>query len=645
MNDTSIHIYEFGPFRVDALRRRLLREGHQVRLPAKAFEILLVLLEAKGRLVEKDELMQRVWPDTVVEENNLTVNISALRRSLTESPGEHRYVVTVPGRGYQFAAEVRQLGGERSRESDREPSNQVAEISAVEQSNGAAGQTDSLSRAERIGGEINRRKQRVLLLAPLLAIAIVVSYFAYSRYLAGSSKPGTTSIAVLPFANETGDANAEYLSDGLSESLTNSLSQVPGIKVAARSSVFRYKGKDFDLQEVAKALGVEAILTGKVTQRGENLAISVELVDASDKTQIWGEQYDRKMSDLLEIQREIAREIVEKLKLKVPSEANQPPKHYTDSNDAYQLYLKGRFYWDKRTAEALQKSIEYFNQAIDKDPRFALAYAGLADSYVVPANRLPPREALPKAKAAAIRALELDETLAEAHASLGRVFASYDWDWTSAEKQYKRAIELNPDYATAHQWYGGYLSVVGHSNEAIAERKRALELEPLSLVINFELGLSYYHARDYDRAIEQFQKTLELDQNFPAARNLLPAAYEQKGMYKEAIAEFKQSISLTGGGESKAGLGHVYAITGRKSDAGIILGELKQTFGKEYLPASHIALIYAGLDDKDQAFAWLNKAYEQRAFQLQWINLDPRWDNLRSDPRFEEILRRMGVPR
>jgi TolB-like protein/DNA-binding winged helix-turn-helix (wHTH) protein len=648
LGDTFIHIYEFGPFRVDALRRTLLREGNQVRLPAKAFEILLVLLEEKGRLVEKDELMQRVWPDTVVEENNLTVNMSALRRSLTESPGEHRYVVTVPGRGYQFVAEVRQLNGERSPEGEQELINQLAAISAPGQSNGAGTQTDSSTRAKYISGEVHRHKRGVLLLvAPVVAIAIVVSYFAYSRRLAGGSKPRTTSIAVLPFANETGEANAEYLSDGISESLTNSLSQLPGVKVAARSSAFKYKGTNSDLQEVAKALGVGAILTGKVTQRGENLSISVELVDASDKTQIWGEQYDRKMSDLLEIQREIARAIVAKLKLKVSSDANEPAKHYTDSNEAYQLYLKGRFYWNKRTAEALQKSIEYFNQAIDQDPRFALAYAGLADSYVVPANRFPPREAMPKAKAAAIRALELDETLAEAHVSLGRVLATYDWDWTNAEKEYKRAIELNPRYATAHQWYGGYLAVMGRSDEAIAERKRALELEPLSLIINFELGLSYYHARDYDKAIEQFQKTLELDQNFPAAHNFLPAAYEQKGMYKEAIAEFKQSIPLAKGSEatlSKAGLGHVYAVTGKKGDAGLLLDELKQTFGKEYLPASNIALIYAGLDDKDQAFAWLNKAYEQRAFQLQWINLDARWDNLRSDRRFQEMLRRLGLP-
>ena len=650
MGDTPMQIYEFGPFRVDALRRVLLREGNQVRLPAKAFEILLVLLEGNGRLVEKDELMQRVWPDAVVEENNLTVNISALRKSLTESPGEHRYVVTVPGRGYQFVADVRQLGGERSPESEPDVliNQEVAEISAGAQTNSEGSHMHPLSSAEYIWGEIKRHKRGVLLLlTPVLATAIIVSYFAYSGYLAGGSRAGTTSIAVLPFANETGDPNAEYLSDGISESLINSLSQLPRVRVIARSSSFKYKAKEVDLQEVAKALGVDAILTGKVTQRGENLSISVELVHASDKTQMWGEHYDRKMSDFLAVQREITSEIIEKLKLRVSGEEQRSVKHYTESNEAYQLYLKGRFYWNKRTAEALQKSIESFNQAIDQDPRFALAYVGLADSYVVPGNRLSPREAMPKAKAAAMRALELDETLAEAHVSLARVLAAYDWDWTGAEREYKRAIDLNPRYATAHQWYGGYLSVMGRSDEAIAERKRALELEPLSLVINFELGLAYYYARDYDQAIQQFQKTLELDQNFPPAHNLLPAAYEQKAMYSEAIAGFKKSIPLTSAGEStlsRAGLGHVYAVTGRKSDARIVLGELKQTSGKEYLPATSVALIYAGLGEKDQAFAWLDKAYEQRAFQLQWIKIEPRWDSLRSDPRFEDLLHRIGLP-
>jgi Predicted integral membrane protein len=654
VNDTPTHIYEFGPFRVDPRKRLLLHNGNQVRLPAKAFEILLVLLEGEGRLVEKDELMRRVWPDAVVEENNLTVNMSALRRCLTESPGEHRYVVTVPGRGYQFVADVRQLG-------NAPPTNQgVAEItlaqgngdarssnSVAAQKNGAATSAHSISSAEYSGDEIKRHKQGVLLLLiPLFAIPIAVSYLIYSRYLAKESKAAITSIAVLPFENETGDSNAEYLSDGISESLINSLSQLPEVKVIARSSAFKYRGANYDLQDIAKALGVEAILTGKVTQRGENLAISVELVRASDKTQMWGGHYDRKMSDSLAIQREIAGEIIEKLKLKVSGETERTTKHYTDSNEAYQLYLKGRFYWNKRTGEALNKAIEYFNQAIEKDPGFALAYAGLADCYVVPGNRLEPRVAMPKAKAAAMRALELDETLAEAHVSLGRVLAVYDWDWKSAEKEYKRAIELNPRYGTAHQWYGGYLAVMGRSDEAIAERKLAQELEPVSLTINFELGLAFYHARAYDQAIEQFQKTLELDQNFPAVLNLLPAVYEEKGMYSQAIAQFKKSIPLMAPGESilsKAGLGHVYGVTGKKSDARTMLGELTRLSAQEYVPGTSIALIYAGLGEKDQAFAWLDKGYEQRAFQLQWIQLDPRWDNLRSDPRFQDLLRRINL--
>ncbi len=381
-------------------------------------------------------------------------------------------------------------------------------------------------------------------------------------------------------------------------------------------------------------------------QRGDALIIRVELVKASDKTQMWGEQYDRKMSDLLAIQREIASEIVEKLKLKVSTEEEGPAKHYTENNEAYQLYLKGRFYWNKRTAEELKKAAEYFNQAIEKDPSFALAYAGLADCYVVPANRLPPREAMPKAKAAAMRALELDDTLAEAHASLGRVLAAYDWNWTSAEKEYKRAIELNPSYAVAHQWYGGYFDAMGRHNEALAEEKRAQELEPLSLIINFELGVTYYYARDYDQAIEQFRKTIELDQNFPPPHYFLPAAYQQKGMYGEAIAEFKKAVSLTGGSEwplSKAGLGHVYAASGKKSEARTFLDELKHASEKEYVPANSIALIYAGLGEKDQAFAWLDKGYEQRDFRMQWLKIEPRWDSLRSDPRFQDLMRRVGL--
>ena len=498
--------------------------------------------------------------------------------------------------------------------------------------------------AEYIVTEIKRHRL-AFIISLLVLVAGSVGLGAYLH--ARNTAVAIDSIAVLPFQNRSTETDTEYLSDGLAESLVYRLSQLPNLKVSPTSSVFRYKGKEIDPVKVGQELGVRAVLSGRIVQRGDNLTISAELVDVRDNALLWGEQYDRKMSDLLATQREIAREIVEKLRLKVSGDEKGLAKHYTESNEAYQLYLKGRFYWDKRTGEALKKAIEYFDQAIEKDPGFALAYAGLADCYVVPAILLPPREAMPKAKAAAMRALELDETLAEAHTSLGRVLAAYEWNWTSAEKEFKRAIELNPRYATAHQWYGGFLEATGRRNEAIAERKRAQELDPLSLVINFELGLAFFYSRDYDKAIEQFQKTLELDQNFPPPHVFLPAAYEQKGMYSEAMAEFKKAIPQRGGPEwslRKGGLGRLYAILGKKNEARTELDELKQLAAQEYVPATSIALIYASLGEKDEAFAWLEKGYEEHAFQMQWLGVEPRWDSLRSDSRFADLVRRVGLP-
>jgi len=490
-------------------------------------------------------------------------------------------------------------------------------------------------------------KQHKLMIV-VLAVGLTLAVVALKAYLpVRNSEVAIDSIAVLPFENRGADPDTEYLSEGLAESLIYRLSQLPDLKVSPTSGVFRYKGKQVDAAKAGNELGVNAVLLGRITQRGDSLTISAELVDVRNNRLVWGEQYDRKMSDLLATQREIAREIVDKLRLKVSGADKALAKHYTESNEAYQLYLKGRFYWNKRTAEALTKSIEYFNQAIGQDPSFALAYAGLADSYVVPANLIPPREAMPKAKAAAMRALELDETLAEAHTSLGRVLAAYEWNWTSAEKEFKRAIELNPHYATAHQWYGGCLEATGRRNEAIAERKRALELDPLSLIINFELGVAFYYAHDYDQAIDQFHKTLELDQNFLPPHVFLPAAYEQKGRYEEAIAEFKKGIPLTRGSEwslTKGGLGHLYAILGKKTEALTLLDELKQLAAREYVPPTSVALIYVGLGEKDEAFVWLEKAYEERSFQLQWLKVEPRWDSLRSDPRFANLMRRIGLP-
>ncbi len=501
----------------------------------------------------------------------------------------------------------------------------------------------SASSAEYIVSGIKQHK----LAAVIVLLVLVVGAVGLGMYLhARNTEVAIESIAVLPFQNRSTEADSEYLSEGLAESLIYRLSQLPNLKVSPSSSVFRYKGKEIDPVKVGQELGVNAVLSGRIVQRGDNLTISAELVDVRYNKLLWGEQYDRKMSDLLATQREIAREIVDKLKVKVSGHEKGLAKHYTESNEAYQLYLKGRFYWNKRTGEAIKKSIEYFNQAIEKDPSFALAYAGLADSYVVPANPLPPREKMPKAKAAAMKALELDNTLAEAHTSLARVLTVYDWDWTSAEKEFKRAIELNPRYATAHQWYGTHSEAMGRHNEAIAEEKRAQELDPLSLIINFELGLAFYYAREYDQAIEQFQKTLELDPNFPPVYSFLPAAYEQKGMYHEAIAGFQKGMALAAGTEwsfSTCGLGHVYGVSGKKDEARTMLNELKQLSGQKYVTADGIALIYAGLGEKDQAFAWLEKGYEERSFQMAWLKVEPRWDSLRSDPRYADLLRRMGL--
>jgi TolB-like protein/Tfp pilus assembly protein PilF len=489
------------------------------------------------------------------------------------------------------------------------------------------------------------KEKRVWTIA-LLSVVLLAGAWAGFHYWPSQKKP-ITSIAVLPFENKGGDADTEYLSDGLADSIMYRLSQLPELAVSPRSVVYRYKGNESDPTKIGKELGVDAILSGRIIERGDNLTIGVELVDLRYNKLLWGEQYDRKMSELLATQRIIAQEITEKLQIKVTGGDDKgTTKHYTENSEAYQLYLKGRFYWDKRTRDSLNKAVGFFDQAIATDPNFALAYAGLALCYVAPGIQLPPNDGMPKAKAAAKRAIELDDSLPEAHTALARVLAAYDWDWPAAEREYKRAIELNSRYPVAHQWYGGYFEAKGRRDEALAERKLALELDPLSLIINFELGQAYFYARDYDKAIEQYQKTLELDNGFPPALQYLPAVYAQKGNYPEAIAKYENALLLGLGGEStmgKGGLGYAYASNGQKQEALALIDELKKLSQQQYVPNASIALIYTGLGDKDEAFAWLEKACAQHDFQVQWLNVEPRWDNLRSDPRFLDLQKRIGL--
>jgi len=511
-----------------------------------------------------------------------------------------------------------------------------------EQTTTSAGHTKSgIRKSPKV---IERKTWTILIAAVLVLAAVIGAYLYFGRTRRGGA---IESIAVLPLVNASNNPDTDYLSDGISESLINSLSQLPGVKVIASTSSLRYKGKEVDPKEVARTLGVEAILTGRVSQRDDNLLINVELIRAEDKTQIWGEQYDRKTTDLLTVQREIAREITSNLRLKLSgSEEGRVTRHYTENPEAYQLYLKGRFYWNKRTGDGARKAIEYFQQAIEIDPNYALAYAGLADAYQL-LNLFAdasPQEAFTKAKTAAKRALEIDETLAEAHTSLAQALFFYDRNYPEAQREYQRAIQLNPNYATTHQWYGvTYLAKMGRFDEAIAELKRAQELDPLSLPINADFGNTYIQARQYDKAIEQLRKTLEMDQSFYFAHALLGMAYQMKGDFQNAIAEYQQARRLNDDPFVLALLGNIYAVSGRKDEALKILDQLKQLSTQRFVYAYGIALVYVGLGDKDQAFQWLEKSFQDHEARINRLKVDPLFDSVRSDARYADLIHRIGL--
>ena len=486
-------------------------------------------------------------------------------------------------------------------------------------------------------------KKRRVTVASICMLALFAAFAAYWFY-PGPSRKQIDSIAVLPFQNLSGNTDAEYLSDGIAESLINNLSDLQQLKVTARSTAFRYKGKELNPQVIGRELGISALLTGTIRQIGDRLDVQVDLIDTSNGVQLWGKEYEGRLADVISVKQSIAREVVEKLKIRLTGDQKkQITKTETTDPEAFKLYLKGRYFWGRRSPGSIRKAIDSFEDAIRKDPNFALAFAGLADAYVVPANRVPPSEAMPKAKAAAMRAIEIDDNLAEAHTSLGRVLQVYDWNWSAAEKEFKRALDLNPRYAVAHQWYGGFLERTGRLDEGIAERKQALELDPLSTIASFELGQAYYFARDYDQAAAQLQKTLDLDPDFPAAVQYMPLVYVQKGMFELAIAKLKEapeSAEL----DSTGMPGYIYSVVGRKQEARAMVSKLIGLRDQQYISPVAIAIVYAGLGEEGNAIEWLEKGYQEHAFQMQFLKLDPRWDNLRNDPRFVDLARRIGLP-
>ena len=502
--------------------------------------------------------------------------------------------------------------------------------------------TREISITEQVTGKL--KQPGVVALMGAAAVAAVIVFFLFFYPGAGAGR-AMDSLAVLPFVNDSQDQNLEYLSDGITESLINNLSQSPNLKVMSRNSVFRYKGRDADARAVGRELDVEAVLTGRIVRRGEGLALSVELVDAADNSQVWGKQYSLNMADILSVQEDVSKLVSEKLRLRLNGEQRKRmTKHYTDDTEAYQLYLRGRYYWNKRNEEGLNRGIEYFNQAIEKDPAYAQAYAGLADCYALMSeySTTPPALAREKAKAAAKRALEIDDTLAEAHTSLAAV-NEYDWNWPEAEREYRRAIELNPNYATAHHWYGIFLGGMGRFDEAMVQIKLAEELDPLSLIINTGAGRLLYNARRNDEAMAQLKKTLEMEPDFAEARFQLALVYEAKRMYAEAIQEFERAGKLYQDPTMIGWSARVYALMGKREQALQIAEQLKRMAGERYVSPYMLAIIYTALGDKEQAYEWLNKVYEERSYYVIWLKVDPVFDGLRSDPRFIDFMRRVGL--
>jgi TolB-like protein/Tfp pilus assembly protein PilF len=493
---------------------------------------------------------------------------------------------------------------------------------------------------------IQSRRRRWAVIAISSAIVAAVGVGAY--LLAGRGQV-MDSIAVLPLANFSGDPEQEYFADGMTEAVITELGKIGALRVISRTSVMQYKGARKPLPEIARALKVDAVVEGSVLRFGDRVRITAQLIEAATDRHLWSESYERDLRDVLTLQREVARAIANQVQIKLtPQEQARLANAGSVNPEAYDTYLKGRYYQEKRTEEGLKKSIEYFEQAIAKDPNYAPAYSGFADSYSYLGNHgfFPPNEASPRAKAAAAKALEMDESLAEAHTSLAYVKMNYDWDWVGAGKEYRRAIELNPGYTKAHSLYAWYLAAQGWFGEAIAEMKRALELDPLSLYDNTNLGWHLRMARRYDEAIEQLRMTLDMDPTFAQGRLDLGQVYEQKKMYEQAIVEFRKAITLYGGSApSTAALGHAYAVAGKRDEAEKVLSELKALSKQKYVSSFDVAVIYTGLGEKEQAFAWLEKAYKQRDGWLAGrLKVDPRLDSLRSDPRFADLLRRVGLP-
>ncbi|MDQ3650580.1 MAG: winged helix-turn-helix domain-containing protein, partial [Acidobacteriota bacterium] len=630
-------------FRLCAAKRLLLKgDGESVPLMPKAFDTLLYLVEHNGKVIEKDELMSAIWADTIVEENNLTQNISILRRVLGEKHGENRFIATVPGHGYKFVAEVRRLDTAKKSEPpvlagwSNPAESQIANLTFQNQ------QSETNNRQQ----TIDTKPSRWWLIALAMAAIAGLSFLGFS-FWRGDTEPvadaPVKTVAVLPFKSLVAEKRDEALELGMADTLISKLSGGEEIVVRPFSAIRRYGSLEQDLLTAGRELGVEAVLDGSIQTSGERIRVSAKLLRTSDGKQLWTGQFDEKFTDIFAVQDSISERVAAALKIRLKS---REKKRSTENVEAYQLYMKGRHHALNLTRTETDKGIAYFQQAIEIDPNYALAYVGLAQTYLPMAltSGVPSWEVMPKAKAAALRAVELDETLAESHATLGLIMFWYDWDWQAAEKQYLRALELNPNSAEAHFGYAHLLSNVGRHEQALAEIKLSRELDPVALRVNALEGQFLFFAGKHDEALDRLNKTIDLAPNFWLSYLFISRVYTEKGMHAEAVAAAKKAGEITGNSQWEAYRAYALARWGKLKEARAVLKELLDLSVEHYVPPYNIALVYHGLGEREETLAWLEKGYEQRDVRMVFLKVEPKWNNLRDDSRFQELLRRVGFP-
>jgi TolB-like protein/DNA-binding winged helix-turn-helix (wHTH) protein/Flp pilus assembly protein TadD len=628
----------FGVFEVDLRAGELRKHGVKLRLQEQPFQVLAMLLERPGETVTREELRNRLWTaETFVDfDHGVNKAINRIRDALGDSATSPRFVETVSRRGYRFIADVAVAESARIARPEPEPGDLVQN------------HDEPVASVSAPSVERSRSRPSWMIAGAALALAAIGVGVWVFRPRAPRPTP-IRSLAVLPLENLSGDASQEYFADGMTDELIATLGQISALRVISRTSVMPYKRARKPLPQIARELGVDGIVEGTVLRADGRVRITAQLIDANDDKHLWSDTYGGDLRDTLALQNRVARAIAEQIRINVSPIEQATLRHDKPVDpQAYEAYLKGRFFWNKRTGDDFERAVEYFDQAIERDANYAAAYSGLADAYALLGDWeygvLAPREAMPKAKAAAAKALQLDSTLAEAHTSLAFCLDGFDWDLKAADAEFRRGISLNPGYATAHHWYAWHLGLLGRNDDAIAEMKKAQSLDPLSLIINADLAELLAIAHRTDESIQQSRTTIEMDANFPLAHNQLAVAYLQRGRDDEAVAELQKAVKLSGGSPTcTANLARAFAVSGRRNEAAQLLADLKKRSTATYSNATEIAVVYAALGDTDQAMAWLHKGYEERFNP--GVLIRPGFDTLRADPRFQDLERRVGITR